>query len=198
MTTTTYPNGQQLVSSALTVAAINAILLPLTCGMIGINPPDFSLVRINWQVQGQPFEDEPDNVCYLSCVPTDVQYSKIRDRSTSQSDPGVTETWTYTKGWRISWIFYGPNAEDRARMVKSAMFIDYFTDRLNLANLFPVSDFPEVTRIPEKINAQWWERADFHVDMYEGVTETILYGPVTSIEVKLADNSGPLADFTQE
>ena len=46
-TTTTYPNGQQLVSSALTVPQMNALIAELTCAALGINPPDYDLVRTN-------------------------------------------------------------------------------------------------------------------------------------------------------
>ena len=198
MTTTLYPSGQSLVSSALTPSQMNALIQTLTCGMVGINPPDFSQVRVDWPTQGQPFANVSTDVTYFSCVPKDVEYSRIRDRTFVQtSNPTIlTEVWTYTKGWRVSWVFYGPNSSDRARQVKSAMFMDYFNDQLSLSNLYPLPDPPEVVRIPQLINAEWWERADFYIDMYEAVTETITDGIVTSVEVKLEDNDGLVADFT--
>ena len=54
--------------------------------------------------------------------------------------------------------------------------------------------------IPEQVQAEWWERADFHVVMYEQITETIQYGVVTSVEVKVYDGSSndPVADITVE
>ena len=85
-------------------------------------------------------------------------------------------------------------------MLHSAFFMDFFNDQLSLQNLYPVSDFAEPTRTPEQTNAQWFERADFHVIMYEQVTETINDGVVTSVEVKVYDGSDddPVADITIE
>lgn len=78
--------------------------------------------------------------------------------------------------------------------------MDYFNDQLNLNNLFPVSDPAEPTRTPENFNAQWWERADFSIEMYENVTETVEDGKVTSVEIKVYDadvsTTGPAADVT--
>jgi hypothetical protein len=119
----------------------------------------------------------------------------VRDRTFSGTGP-VTETWGYTRGWRVAWCLYGPNSTDRARMIHSAMFMDYFNDVLSLSNLYPISDPPEPTRIPEQTNSQWFERADFHIIMYEQVTETIEDGAVTSVEVKVYDKDGLAADIT--
>jgi hypothetical protein len=208
-TTTTYPNGQQLVSSALTQQQISAIIQQLTYGMIGlaVPPPNsFQPVQVDWQTQGQPFMAAPSpalstsksgvDECYISCVTQDDDYTKIRNRTYSGSGP-VLETWVYSRSWRIAWVLYGPNATDRARMIWSAMFIDYFNDQLSLSNLYPVTEFQEPTRIPELINAQWYDRADFSINCMEQVTETISDGAVTSVEVKVyADDLGQVADFT--
>jgi hypothetical protein len=198
MITTTYPNGQTLTSTALTPNAINLVIQPLTCGMIGVNPPDPNIVRVDWQTQGQPFVPTPGvDVCFISCVPYDVEYSRVRDRTTSGAGP-VVETWVYTRGWKIQWVLYGPTSTDRARMIHSATFMDYFNSTLEGAALYPLNDPPEPTRIPEEFNAQWFERADFHIIMYEQVTETISYNAVTSIEVKVyADDLGLVADITE-
>jgi len=192
-----YPNGQTLVSSALSPADVAAALQIITCGMLGINPPNDKLVRIDWQTTGQPSVAAPNSdVCYLACQPFDTEYSRVRDRRLGGTD-AATETWAYTKGWRVSWTAYGPSAEDHLRAVKSALFMDYFTDRLEAVKLFPLPDAPEVVRVPELVNAQWFERADFHCDMYEAVTETIQYSVVTSAEIKVYDGDiGQVADVT--
>lgn len=197
-TSTVYPNGQVLVSNALTPSEINELIQSLTCGMIGINPPDPSQVRVDWQTQGQPFQNNQTDVCYILCVPFDVEYSRIRDVLLTQTGETLTENWGYTRGWRIAWTLYGPNSTDRARMIWSAMFMEYFTDQLSLSNLYPVSDFKEPTRTPENFNAQWWERADFEVVMYEAITETINDGIVTNVEINIEGQSGQLAQFTVE
>lgn len=209
-TTTNYPNGQVLTSSALTVAQVNTLIQSLTYGMIGLPvppPSSFQPVQVDWQTQGQPFMAAPApalltspvavDECYVACTTQDGDYTKIRNRTFSGTGP-VVETWVYTREWHIAWTFYGPNAVDRARMIHSAMFMDYFTDSLSLANLFPVSDFNEPTRAPELINAQWYDRADFSIITYEQVTETISDGAVTNVEVKVYEGvinpTGPVAD----
>lgn len=203
MSSVTFPNGQVLASTAITPLAFETQIQALTCGMLGINPVDPNQVRINWQTQGQPSTDLPAvDVFYVACVPENVDYHLVRDRAWTSADTGpVTETWVYTRGWRVSWVSYGPNSTDRMRMVHSAvLFMDYFSDALSLINMYPVSDPPQPTRIPEQVQAEWWERADFHVVMYEQITETIQYGVVTSVEVKVYDGSpdDPVADITVE
>jgi hypothetical protein len=198
-TVTTYPNGQQLISSAMTVPQMNVLMQATTCGMIGINPVDVSQVRADWPTQGQPFGIKPSqDVCFLSCVPWNTNYSGIRDRVFTNVGGQVQENWLYNRGWRVAWVLYGPNAEDRARALRSAFFMDYFNDLLSISNLYPVNDPSEVVYVPELINAEWWQRADFEINFYEQVTETILDGVVTSVEVKVYDGSpnDPVADVT--
>lgn len=200
-TSTTYPNGQVLVSSALTIQQINIIVQSLTCGMLGIVPVDPALVRISWQFQSQPDVALPSqDVCYISCTTksTDSEYASIaRDRVFSGSGP-VTETWNYTRDWTVSWDLYGVNCVDRARQIHSAIFMDYFSDQFELSNLYSINSAPEVTRLPVEHNAQWYDHTHFACDFYEAVTETIEDAAVTSVEVKVYDGSiaDPVADVT--
>jgi len=196
MTTIAYPNGQVLTSTALTIAAINAALQPLTCSVLGMPAPDYSQVRIDWATAGQPFEDVNADVCYLGCLLTDDPYTLIRDQYLSQTGGVLTQSWTYTRAWRVSWTLYGPNSFDRARAIHSALFMDAFTDSLSESNLFPLPNMPLPRRVPELLNAQWWERADFYCNMYEAVTETISPGIATSVEIKVDTNEGQVADIT--
>lgn len=200
MTTTQYPNGQTLTSTALTVKQINIIVQTLTCGMLGIIPVDPALVRVDWQPQGQPDVALPSqDSCYISCVTQDVEYSRVRDRTYAGTNSGpVTETWVYTRGWRISWNTYGLNSFDRARQIHSALFQDYFNDQFATANLYPVLDPQEPVRLPIEHNAQWYDASSFHCIFYEQVTETIQTPSVTSVEIKVYDGSvdDPVFDFT--
>lgn len=199
MTTTQYPNGQVLTSTALTVAQINILVQALTCGMLGINPVDVSKVRCDWQATGQPDVALPSqDSCYISCVTQDVDYSRVRDRSYSGIGP-VVEAWVYTRGWRLEWVCYGPNSFDRCRQIQSALFQDYFNDAFAAqGNLYPVLDPAEPVRLPELHNAQWYDSSRFHCVFYEQVTETIQDTAVTSVEIKVYDGSpdDPVADVT--
>jgi hypothetical protein len=194
-----YPNGDVFTTSALTPAQMNVLWQQLTCAVLGINPIDPSRVRINWQTQGQPFTPSPagPNVCYIACVPLDVEYSKVRDMDRAQVDNSPQQIVKYTKGWRISWIFYGSDSEAQAQLVWSGMFQDYLNNQLDLSNLYLVTEFDTPQRVPEIINAQWWERADFSVTLYEQVTETLTTSAATSVEVKVYDNQlGQVADIS--
>ena len=201
-TPVTFPNGQTLTSTALTQLALSKLMQTLTLGAIGLNQnaavkPDYSQVRIDWPTQGQPFQNVNADVCYLGCTPIDDEYNRVRDRVVSSStSTTATETWVYTRSWRVSWVFYGPSSTDRARMLKSAMFMDYFADTLSQSNLYAIPSQPEVTRTPELINAQWFERADFYIDLNEQVTETMVDNAVKSVETSIGDYTGTLSDTT--
>lgn len=194
----TYPDGSILVSSALTISQINGILQPLTMGMLGIAAdPNSSAVRVQWPKAGAPFNDVDDDVCYLKCVPVGDPYGKIRDRQNVVDDAThLQENWSYTRAWKITWCFYGPNSTDQARALYSAMYQDYFTDALATAQLFPVTDFNEPVRVPELIDGQWFERVDFSAEMYEFIAEQINRQTVLSVETIVQDKSGVIADVT--
>ncbi len=197
MTTITYPNGQTLTSTALTPQQISVIVQKLTCGMLGITPVDPSKVRVDWQTEGQPDVARPSqDVCYVSCVPHKTNYG-TRDVSNAGTTE-VTQTWVYTRGWRVAWEQYGPNSFDRNRQVASALFQDYFTDQFELqGKLYPIlEDDNEPSRSPELHNAQWYERSDFHCNFYEEVTETIQYPSVSSVEILVETSVGQIADIT--
>lgn len=200
-TSTTFPNGQILTSTALTVPQANVAVQAWTLQVLGMAPTNYSRVRVDWPTQGQPFSSLPsEDICYIQCVTHDTDYTRIRDKSVVGIEP-VTETWNYTRGWRIAWCAYGPHAVDNLRLVKTALFLDYFNDLLNTSNFYPMSDPPEPTYTPENIDAEWWARADFHVDAYEAITEVLTTptgGYVKSVEVKVYDESpaDPAADFT--
>ena len=216
----TYPDGTELLSSALTLAQINAILWAQTMGALGyVTPgqpadPTSSKVRTQWPTTGAPFQQVTDDVCYVSCLLVDEPYDKIRDVGPlspvgwgqdgwgnswggTAEGPQFTEQWSYTRVWEIKWCFYGPNSLDLSRALRSALYQEYLTTQLGSSNLFPVSDFPEAIRVPELINAQWWERVDFKCLMYEFVTETINKNSVASVEVIVSDGEGnKIADIT--
>jgi len=200
MSSVTYPSGQTLTSTALSIQQINIIMQTITCGMLGIVPVNPSLVRVSWQFQGQPDVALPSqDSCYISCALQDVEYSRVRDRTyTGSNSAPVNETWVYTRGWRISWNTYGPNSLDRARQIHSALFQDYFNDQYELSKLYPVLDPAEPVRLPIEHNAQWYDASSFHCIFYEEVTETIQTPSVTSMEIKIYDGSpdDPIFDLT--
>jgi hypothetical protein len=212
-----YPDGTSLLSSALTLAEIGAILQPLTIEMLGeTDNPLSSPVRLEWATTGQPFQEITDDICYLRAVPKDDPYNRIRDRfnwpgGVGWGDKGfgtppwggtdnpllITEQYNYTRVWEIRWCFYGPNSTDLARALRSALYQDFFTNALSLSQLFPVPDFSEPVRAPELFDGQWFERVDFSAEFYEFVTEAINRGTVKSVEVQIIEPLGTVADFIE-
>lgn len=199
-TSITYPNGQVATSTALTDIQLSELIQTLTCGLLGINPPDYSKVRVNWQAQGQPFQDEPEQVMYIQAVTSDTSYTSIRNTVKAEVDNLSVTTITYTRNWRVSWVSYGPSAVDQMRAVHSGTFTDYFNFALNQNNVYPVSDPPEPSRVPEVINGQWFNRTDFYLEVYEGVTETITTPLVKSVGLGVYTDqtleANPVADIT--
>lgn len=186
--TINYPDGSSLTSTALTLNEINAVLQPWTLTAIGQAAegvdPQSGLVRIKYPTTGAPFARVTEDVCYISCMPKDDAYDRIRDRvNTPNNGTSLIEVWNYTRAWSIHFTHYGPNSLDLARAVRSALYQDYFNAALEAANLYPVSDFPEIVRVPDKLDGQWYERVDLDIEMYEAVVETITRPTVSSVEV---------------
>jgi hypothetical protein len=219
--TTAYPDGSSLVSSALTLAQINAIIQPLTMSLLGYAPdPTASFVRVEYPTLGAPFQEVTEDICYLSCMLADDPYDKIRDKAIFGAGAGglgwgqggfgagpyggvaiedvLTEATYYTRVWRIHWTAYGPNSLDNLRALRSGLYQDLFTDLLSLKQLFPVSEFSEVVRVPEEFNGQWCERCDVECEMYEFVTESIQRNTIGSVEVIASTSDGQFADITVE
>ena len=199
----TYPDNSVLISTALTVSpnggTLGALLVPLTLGMMGLPAdPNSQAVRLEWAPQGQPFSQPNEDVCYIRCTLKDDDYDKIRDRTNlPDADPNLNEQWNYTRVWAIGWIFYGPNAVDLARAVRSALYQEYFTNALAQSQLFPISEIAEPMRVPEKIGGLWFERADLECAMNEWVTENIERKTIATAEVIVLESpDGQIADVT--
>jgi hypothetical protein len=198
-TSTPLPTGQVLTSTALTPIGIEQIFATLTCGMLGIIPPDYSLVRVGWQTLGQPFQTVNNDICYLSAVEVDDNYNRIRDQKDVPNNiQSVTTIITYTRVWEINWCLYGPNSFDRARQIRDSLFLDWTHDALVPSDLYLVSSVERPLRAPEYFQAQWWERVDLKARFNEGVTDTITYQTVISAEVIGFDNEtvGEIFDIT--
>jgi hypothetical protein len=199
--TVTYANGASLTSDAYTIQEIGSALQPLTLDLLGIPISASSpLVRIGWPIQGAPFADSDEDICYLlATLKPDEAYDLIRYQYISQlatDPPTLDQMWNYSRTWAIKWCLYGPNALDHSRIIRSGLNLDYFYNQLEALNLYPIYDQREPLRVPELINGQWFDRVDFTCDMTEWVTEHITIPTVRSVEVHAANSDGEFADFT--
>ena len=197
-TVTTWPDGSTLSSTALTDGVASQVIQALTALALGIQGASNqqSQVRVAWQGQGQPFEDINTDICYVAMVERGGLYDEMRSQLPgSQTSTQIDLVQYYTRVWECTWTFYGPNSFDRARLVRSSMFTDYFRWQLIPFNLFAVAPFDRPLRIPELINKQWFNRSHMVGRFYEQVTETRAVNIVASVEVVVNDANGTLADF---
>lgn len=154
------------------------------------------LVRQEWPLKGSPAWDKTDDIAFLKAVETDDWYNKVRDQGAEGLD-GISgqQVTEYTRVWRVSWVLYGPNAYQRATLLKSALLLDFIHDRLQAFNVFIVPDIGNPRRFRENTDAQWWERADIDIDFYEQVNESIVTPTVASVEVIVLDDDGIKLDL---
>lgn len=160
------------------------------------NPLAGRLVRQEWPSKGQPGWDKTDDVAFLRAVETDDWYNKVRDQGAEALDGTSGQLVTeYTRVWRVSWNLYGPNAYQRATLLKSALLLDFIHDKLQPFNVFIVPNISNPRRFRENTDGQWWERADIDIDFYEQVNESIVTPTVASVEVQVLDDDGIKLDL---
>jgi hypothetical protein len=171
------PKAIETLIQAVTIQALN---LPNTAA-------SFYNVRCGWQTQGQPFKGLSEDVVFVRAVERDDPYNRVRDIN-YVADPNdytlLNEQATYNRVWEIFYVVYGPNSQDVARQIRSAIFTQTGHDLLVAANLYAVPDLAATRRVPEEQGTgQFWERVDFEILFNEGVVETAPQGTVDSTEV---------------
>ncbi len=196
-----FPNGQTLVSSALTPDSLLGIYQQLTAQILGFNPtsdtdPAYAAVRLDWPTAGQPGWAIGDDIAFLAAREEESDYSQIRDLALSPNNAtSVLSTYTYTRVWRVSWSFYGPASFDHARLTNDALVLDWVHDALVPSNLYLV-DVARPRYAPELFSGQWWKRTDLSARYNELVTASIVDTTIASAEVLLYNVRGLAADVT--
>jgi hypothetical protein len=184
MSTTTFQNGQTLTSSALTQTQIENAFQVLTTNILGQGTDPDSAVRVSWPTGGAPGWEITDDVVFLKATVSDDRVNRSRDRSNANPiDGSLTETVTYIRVWKIDFLLYGPNSLDHARLIKSALFMDWTLATLAASKLAIVLDVRDPRRVPELFEGQWWERSDFSARFNELVTEVSSVPAIASIDI---------------
>ena len=177
--------GSPLTSTALTQDAANTALVKLTGYCFGIetdsSQSDYVAAQASFIRLEYPTDGEPDwggvnvDVCFCTMTIEDTDLSKFRDLVTANGadETSVSNTYSYNRGWRAQWTFYGPNSLDNARTITSCLMdLGEADDILAASNLAIVTDSLESKRAPELFSKQWWERVDASISMNEYVVET--------------------------
>lgn len=190
--------GIDIDSGTITMSAAS---LATTTDSVIVGPSSaFSRVRVDWQLQGQPgwSPGDPDT-CIIGCLTVPSEYSNMRDVTNTSDATTITQTDVYTRCWRTSWTFYGPNCIDNARAVRSALIkLAWISELLAQSNLFIQSNITEPLRVPENFQGQWWPRVDMTSDFNEQITETYTVGTVQSVQVSLYTGAGQFSEFTAQ
>ena len=183
----------------LTPVALNILFQAMTIKALGLPDSSFNLVRVDWQTEGQPFQKIDEDICYLRSVEEDDDYNRVRDEEAVTLDSDSVQVITsYTRVWAAYWTFYGPNSNDRARVIRSMLFKAESHDTLAEQNLYLVTDPSAPVRAPELFQERWWERVDFSARFDEAVQEVETVGAIKSAEILVQDLNGPVADLTVE
>jgi hypothetical protein len=201
MSTTNIPGVGALTSSALTVAQMNLIWQDLILQMLGIAPSGptdpiaYAAVRLDFPTGGQPSWLITEDVGFIACEEVPDTYNEIHEQSFAPNDAeSFLQTDIYTRVWKITLDFWGPNSFDRARQVKSCMYQCFAHDTLAASNLYLDTTFPTPRRAPELFQGNWWERVHFSVRMNEQVTETLVLPSMASVEVSIQTPTAIISD----
>jgi hypothetical protein len=157
----------------------------------------YSKVRIGWQTQGQPGVTVDQDEAFIRCEPIDTEFSKLRDALLQEVGLDISSTDVYTRAWKTTWTFYGPNSLINAKLVQSGLLsIPFIDSTLADSNLYVNPSISEPRRCPEFFQGQWWERVDMEVEFNEQVTEVFTVGTVGSVQVNVFDKEGQLTTVT--
>lgn len=195
-----------LIPNNTTITGISGNVITMSNNAVGnlsdVNvyctaPAANSAVRIAWNTTGAPAWTIGTDVLSIQIVEQDDQYNRIRDRQfTTNDDISVTQNDEYTRCWLVAMVGRGPEAFDRMRLIKSALFQDFTHDILAASQLYLVPNLVAPVRTPELFQGEWWEVTTWSCSFYEQVNETTTIGTVASAEVIVQNNSGVVADFT--
>lgn len=183
MSTTTFKNGKTLTSSALSQTdaenAVQSLLVSI------LNVPG-STVRPSWPTGGAPAWTITEDVCFLKATLSDERINRSRDKQHSGSGESLAQIVTYIRVWDIDLILYGPNSFDRARLIKSALYMGWVSDTLASSSLAVVIDIADPRRMPELFSGQWWERSDLSFRLNELITEVTQVPAMSGVEIDLS------------
>jgi hypothetical protein len=180
------------VDRILVVADINKLLQRYTIAMLGLENDEkkHEKVRIAYQTKGQPAPALTDESVAIYCREIDDPYNRTRERKFSFLGNGdLNDQWSYIRAWSVLWSIYGPNSFERARMIRSGLFLETNRSILKGGNLALIPDIPAPRRVPELFQGRWWERVDFSATFYELVVENLVTPYIQSTTIVVITDS---------
>ncbi|SFU71103.1 phage neck terminator protein [Alicyclobacillus macrosporangiidus] len=175
-----------MADTVLTVQQIEDIFQTWTSQALGVTDP--GAVRIGWPMDGAPAWHITDDVCFVLVTYVDNPITRQIERSYSPLDPdNANMAHSYIDSVRVSWTLYGPNAFERADIIRAALFQPSTTDTLAANNLGLVTDVPMPIRVPELFNGQWWSRATLYADFNQLVIRQTSVPYITGSDVRIVE-----------
>ena len=156
----------------------------------------FYSVRCGWQQEGQPAWKISEDVCIIRAVLDNADFARVRDELFFDNDEAsppttdLTKQMGFTQVWTLHLTLYGPNCEDHARLILSAMTLDWVHDILAASSIYRIPASPRPTYLPENFQGQWWPRADVEIQFNEEVIETITVHSAASVDVTVVTDTG--------
>lgn len=129
-------------------------------------------VRISWPTSetGNSNWKREENVVFLRIVPGSDPYGALKDICYEpDEDGGLKEVVRYHRNHQISWVCYGPNADEDADAIRIGIMQSAVHDYLMKSNIAMIPGLLEPVRVPElDETGEWWERCDLTAGCYEG------------------------------
>ena len=165
-----------------------------------INMSPAADVRISWPTEGAPAFDIDDDVAYLQCSEVDDNYNISKEmRYTGVASPdSLTESFYYVRVMEVHWVFYGPNAYDRASTVRESLYRDSDREILSDSNVYPIPSDASPRRLPENFQGRWWTRYDLVCRFNEQIKKEKEVGFVQSVDVVIEQENGQQTEITIE
>ena len=180
-----------LTSSALTPVGIESLFQPLIARVLGFVIEDdpagaFSAVRIGWPVEGHPGWDIDEDVCVIRATLDDEPFARVRDdflEEDASPSGDLVKRMGFTQVWRMHFTLYGANCADHARLILSAVTLDWVHDVLAASSIYRIPAAARPVYLPENFQGQWWKRADLELQFNESVEESLTVSSATGVDV---------------
>ena len=127
-----------------------------------------SRVRISWTFGNTNWTPQ-DSVTFLRITGSNDNYARLHDRYVTY-DPVTGKCKMhvrYHRSYMVSWICYGPTADEDADKIRIGLFSTEIHEMLLSHNIAPFVQMREPIRAPEQEQSgEWFERVDVQDECY--------------------------------
>ena len=198
-----FPNGLTLTSTAQTPDTMALIFQPIIAQILGYDTSlldtsaAYYTVRTAWPEEGQPGLPIDRDVCIIRFTLDNEAFARVRDSRYDPNDSvSLTQSMAFTQVWNFHATLYGPNTADRARLILSAMSLDWVHDLLAPRNIYVIPDWKRPEYVPELFQGRWWKRTDLTLRFNELVNESLVVPSTAEADVTLITDTGVSEEIT--